>query len=776
MEELEFQNIPVNQYQTEITEELLAQYPKEVQKNFWETIMTVPFVKNLISPNRQRAKDRPRDERGRIIVDLANPHILEDMDYFRQAGLKYERDGRYTDLKPNRNPNSPYGKWVREEIRRCWDGLVRPSDGEWVTGYMYFYLNYVPMMVTKADKDSKKKRASRVEGFPDVWEATYWRFHYIDQARNGGLYNNFEGGNHGAELSKRGSGKSFSLAAIMAHNLLLGENKEAHKRTTTILTAYLREYLAEKDGTFSKFVPIKSFLAEHTQFPRRMITDSPNKMSWKSGYKDKLTGAEVGDQNILLGLSSKDDVAKIRGKRGYILFEEFGSFQNLIDIYNNVRDGMEEGQYVYGLAYLVGTAGDKDSDFHGAQELIYNPKGYNIYAIPNVWDKPNQGRPLFAFFTPAYINLKGFYNKDGVTDIVRSLLFILKKRFDVKYNSDDPKTIIKLVSNMPITPSEAIIQSGVNQFPVLDIEARILEIKADPNFFDKTYVGQLALNDGKVEFVPTSNTPIRHFPHKDNKNMAGAIEIHEMPQTDANGNVYENRYIAGADPYDNDESTTTSLGSIFILDLMTDRIVAEYTGRPPMADDYFEICRRLCIFYNARLNYENNKKGLFAHFSTMHSTYLLTDVLEILVDKQMTKPGGAGNTAKGTNASNTVNGWARQLIVKYLTKPQLIIEEGEDGKEKATVHHNLDYIKSLALLIEMSMWNAFGNFDRVSALGMLMLLREDKLRLMGGSYNGKDEDWNDPDDIANDEFWSNNFQEEDEDSMMMKMYKEERGW
>ena len=34
------------------------------------------FVKKLISPDRQYAKDRPRDDKGRIIVDLANPHIL----------------------------------------------------------------------------------------------------------------------------------------------------------------------------------------------------------------------------------------------------------------------------------------------------------------------------------------------------------------------------------------------------------------------------------------------------------------------------------------------------------------------------------------------------------------------------------------------------------------------------------------------------------------------------------------------------------------------------
>ena len=771
-EESIYQNIPVNRYQTEITKELLAQYPKEVQKDFWDFILTVPFIKNLISPNRQYAKDRPRDEKGRIIVDLANPHILEDMDYFRPSAIKYERDGRYTDLRPNKNPNSPFGKWIREEIRRCWEGYVRPSDGEWVTGYMYFYLNYVPMMVTKIDKDSKKKRASRVEGFPEVWEATYWRFHCIDQARNGGLYNNFEGGNHVAELSKRGSGKSFALASIMAHNLILGENEEAHKRTTTILTAYLREYLAEKDGTLSKFVPIKSFLAEHTQFPRRMLTDSPNKMSWRSGYKDKLTGAEMGDQNILLGLSSKDDVGKIRGKRGYILFEEFGSFNNLVEIFNNVRDGMKEGKYVYGLSYLVGTAGDRDSDFHGAQELVYNPKGYDIYAIPNNWDKPNQGRPWFAFFTPAYANLKGYYNRDGVSDVVGGLLFLLSERYRAKYETGDPRTIIKVVSNMPITPSEAMIKGGITQFPVTDIENRLMEINANPNFYDNTYTGQLAITDNKVVFTPTSDAPIRYFPHKDNKNMAGAIEIYEMPQKDAQGNVYENRYIAGADPYDNDESTTVSLGSILILDLMTDRIVAEYTGRPAMADDYFEICRRLCLFYNARLNYENNKKGLFGHFSTMHSTYLLTDVLEILVDRQMMKPGGTGNTAKGTNASAGINGWARQLIVKYLVTPQKIVTAGEGEEEKEVVVHNLNLIRNKALLLELSQWNPYGNFDRVSALGMLMLLREDRLRLMGGKYDDRDYD-DDPDDILNDSYWSDNFTDMGEDALMSFQYKEE---
>ena len=97
----------------------------------------------------------------------------------------------------------------------------------------------------------------------------------------------------------------------------------------------------------------------------------------------------------------------------------------------------------------------------------------------------------------------------------------------------------------------------------------------------------------------------------------------------------------------------------------------------------------------------------------------------------------------------------------------------EEGVEKEVMRHNLDFIKNKALLIELSQWNPFGNFDRVSAMGMLMLLREDKLRLMGGQYNGRDEDWEDPDDIANDEYWKNNFRDSDEENMMLEMYKDD---
>ena len=760
---MEFQKIPMNKYQTELTEELVNSLPQEVQDQLFDIINNVEFVKRLISPTREYAKDRPRDDRGRIIVDLVNPHILENMDYFRPSAIHYEKYGTFTNLRPNANPNSEYGKWVREERRRIWDGYVRESDGEWVTGYMYWFLNYSPMMLSKIreykDKNGKKKkskRADRVEALPECWEGIYWRFHCLDQASNGGLYNNFEGGQHMAELASRGKGKSYSLASILNHIFVVGENEEAHEKVKGIVTAYQKEYLT-KDGVLNKFVDMANFCATNTQFPRKRLKNSLQEMTWIMGYRDVELDIERGTQNTVLGVSSKDDESKLRGKRAAkILIEEFGTFPRLVDLYNVLLPSVQEGNIVFGQIYMLGTAGDNESDFAGAQEIMYNPKGYNMYALPNVFDKYNQGKPYFVFFFPGYVNRKGCYNENGVSDVIKALIEILMNRYRVKYNSTDPNTIIKTIAEVPITPAEAIVKTGVNMFPVADLTERIGQLDANLTEYDDVYVGDLVFNkDGQVEYKPTSATPIRDFPHKDNK-IEGAIEIYQLPEIDRNtGKPYNDRYILGADPYDDDESNTMSLGSIFVLDLWTDRIVAEYTGRPPFADDYYEICRKLCLFYNGRLNYEYNKKGLFSHFSTRNSLYLLTDVLDFLKEKQMMKD-GYGNKSKGTNASPAINAYARSRLRSWLLAPVPIMQT-IDGEEKEVMVPRLFTVRNRALLKELINYNSEGNFDRISAMGMLMLLREDKMiRYQGDVSKEKQEKANNSYD-GNDPFFKRNY-------------------
>ena len=742
-------NIQMNKFQSELSDEFLKDVPQEVQDQLYDILNNVEFAKRLISPNRQYAKDRPRDDKGRIIVDLSNPHILENMDYFRPTAIHYTKYGRLTNLRPNANPNSEYGKWIREEKRRCWEGYVRESDGEWVTGYLYWYLNYSPIMLSKIReyKGKKTKRADRVEAMPEFWEGVYWRFHCLDQAANIGK--------HYAELASRGKSKSYSLASILSHIFVIGENEEAHEKVKGIVTAYQKEFLT-KDGTLNKFIDMINFCATYTQFPRRRLKSSLQDMTWTMGYTDVDLGIEKGTQNSVLGVSSKDDESKLRGKRAAkILIEEFGTFPRLIDLYNVLLPSVQEGDIVFGQIAMVGTAGDNESDFAGAQEIMYNPEGYDMYALPNVYDKYNGGRPKFVFFFPGYINRKGCYNEDGVSDVTKALLEILMNRYRVKYNSSDPNTILRTIAEIPITPAEAIIKSGVNMFPVADLTERLAQLDSNPHEYDNVLSGELVIKDDKVKFV-IGRDPIREFPHKDNKNMEGAVEIFVLPEIDkATGKPYENRSILGCDPYDDDESNTVSLGSIFVLDLYTENIVAEYTGRPNLAEDFYEICRRLCLFYNGRINYENNKKGLFSYFSAHNCVYLLTEVLDFLKDKQMMKE-GIGNKSRGTIATPAINAFGRNLLRSWLLRPT-VITIVEDGQEKETSVPRLYTIRNRALLKELINYNTEGNFDRISAMGMLMLLREDKMILYQGNIDKSKQEQASKEYLGNDPYFERNY-------------------
>ena len=532
--------ISTNEYQTPITDTLLDQYPEEVKEQFMEYISTVPFIQNLISPSRPKIQDLPRDEQGRAIVDITNPPIFEDANYFRQAALYFLSEGTYTKLKPNSNPNSEYRKFWDREIDRCYNGLLRESDGMWIPGYMYWFLNYCPMMVNEYKRGNKK--AIRKEGFGYFFEGIWWRYLYLNKAR--------ENGHHAVELAKRGCGKSYSLATIMSKNLIIGESKETNKRNITVLTAYQKEYLKDdKDGTLSKFVPILSHLAKYTPFPRLMLKQSSNEMTWQMGYKDEY-GRSRGSLNQVIGVSAKDDSDKLRGKRGWILYEEFGNFSGLLELYDVTRKSVEDGDYTFACQYLIGTANNKEANFQSAKTLLYAPKSYNIQDLQNVYDKKGQGKDVFGFFFPAYINRAGCYNKDGISDVVLALLELLSNRYKAKYGAD-PTSVLRVIAEDPITPAEAIIKVKDAFFNVQALNERAQQLDTNPHLYDDIYIGELFFNSsGQVEFKPTSAVPIRKYP-VDN-DTRGALEIYAMPEKDITGRVFDNRYIIGLDPVDND--------------------------------------------------------------------------------------------------------------------------------------------------------------------------------------------------------------------------------
>jgi hypothetical protein len=737
--------ISTNEYQTPITDTLLDQYPEEVKEQFMEYISTVPFIQNLISPSRPKIQDLPRDEQGRAIVDITNPPIFEDANYFRQAALYFLSEGTYTKLKPNSNPNSEYRKFWDREIDRCYNGLLRESDGMWIPGYMYWFLNYCPMMVNEYKRGNKK--AIRKEGFGYFFEGIWWRYLYLNKAR--------ENGHHAVELAKRGCGKSYSLATIMSKNLIIGESKETNKRNITVLTAYQKEYLKDdKDGTLSKFVPILSHLAKYTPFPRLMLKQSSNEMTWQMGYKDEY-GRSRGSLNQVIGVSAKDDSDKLRGKRGWILYEEFGNFSGLLELYDVTRKSVEDGDYTFACQYLIGTANNKEANFQSAKTLLYAPKSYNIQDLQNVYDKKGQGKDVFGFFFPAYINRAGCYNKDGISDVVLALLELLSNRYKAKYGAD-PTSVLRVIAEDPITPAEAIIKVKDAFFNVQALNERAQQLDTNPHLYDDIYIGELFFNSsGQVEFKPTSAVPIRKYP-VDN-DTRGALEIYAMPEKDITGRVFDNRYIIGLDPVDNDIAESSSLYSCFVFDLFTDNIVAEFTGRNPYADDNFEITRKLCLFYNARCLYESNKKGCFAYFQTMKSTHLLAETPEYLRDKQMIKYKGFGSNAYGVNASAAINNYANGLLKDWLNKLVSVTVKREDGTEDLILIPILYTLKTRALIEEAIQFSPEINVDRIRAMGMVMIYRQEFIIRYGNNMNPKSREEAEKDNPGNDIFFQRNY-------------------
>ena len=709
----------LNKYQSPITDELKETLPREVYENLIEYTSTIKFIKNLIAPEHVRgfAKDRPEDplyNDGRILVDISNPHILEDMDYFRQPAIFFEKNGKYTNIPPNSNPKSEYAEYWKSELVKWKHGVVRPSDGEWIPGELYFYWNYSPIWLVQTIATSGKGERSqgeRVKKFAKPWLGDYLYFHYTARAKRLGK--------HGKVLKTRGIGFSFKNASESPRNMYVfpgSGNPNFHLASD-------KGFLSGDKGIWGKVLDTLDWIAEHTPLPRMRTIDATKEMNIQLGYKDEY-GSRKGLLSSVFGISLKDNPDKARGIRGPLIhYEEDGLFPNLEKAWNVNRKAVEDGGVSFGFMLAGGTGGVEGASFAGSEKLFYKPAAYNILGIPNVFDKGSNGENECGFFWGAYLNRNECYdNSCGEPDVIKSLIEILLDRHEVKYNSSDARAITQKKAEEPITPQEAIMRTEGTVFPVADIKDYLESIgPKKESFLAEHYIGELINNhNGDIEWKPLSDKyPLRAYDSSDT-DRTGCLEIFEMPKKNANGEIVRGRYIFGIDPIDAD--TGTSLFSIIGMDTFTDRIVCEYTGRPRLANDAYEIALRTIKFYNGEANYESNLKGLFSYFDARNCLHYLCDVPQILRDMDMVKATNLyGNKAKGTHANKEINKWGRLLQAQYM-----LTRYNEDSEDDTSL--KLHHVRSIPYLEECVAWNSDGNFDRVSAAGMLFLLREDRVK------------------------------------------------
>lgn len=634
---------------------------------------------------------------------------IKDTDKFRQAAIHFDKYGYYTSAPRGTTAYKAY--WDREKDR-CLNGFIA-EDGDRITGYNYFYLNYcVILRVVEVEhtlpNGSVVKKQDRIQAFPKYYDFDKAYFDAVELAETSGK--------HLAVLKARGKGYSFKSASMLCRNYFL------IRKSISYAIASEKEFLI-KDGLLTKAWDMMSFIDEKTAWSKkRQKKDQDLHRRASLVVKSNGTEVELGYKSEIIGVTLNNDPQKARGKRGkLILFEEAGKFPDIKTAWQVARPSVESGSAVFGLMIAYGTGGTEEADYEGLKDIFYEPNAYNCLAFDNVWDEGNLGGKC-GFFVPEYANLDGkdeqgrsFMDKDGNSNIDITKEYVIKERQIVIDNASDRSTIDRHVAEKPLTPEEATLNISSNIFPKRELIRQLAFIRNNNKLRNFKQVGNLIFDtNGKIIWEQRSDLKdLVKYRLSKGDDHRGATVIWEHPLD----NPPYGLYIAGCDPYDMDTAQTSdSLGSVFIykrfqdFESYHDLVVAEYTGRPDSADEFYENIRKLLLYYNAKLLYENEKKGLFSYFSHLHSEHLLADqpniISDIISDSRVQR-------GKGIHMTKSIKSWGELRIRDWLN------EEYEPGKK------NLTKLLSEPLLEELIAYNDKGNFDRVMAFMMVMIYREE---------------------------------------------------
>ena len=606
-----------------------------------------------------------------------------------------------------------YNTYWEQETDRCLNGYIAP-DGDYITGYHYFYLNYSPIMkleeVKYTDRNGNvRTRRERILDFPRFWDYDYYYYNAIEEAE--------DQGKHMSVIKSRQRGYSFKGASMLVRNY------ELIPGSKNFAVASEQKFLIG-DGLLTKAWQIMDFIDKNTAWAKQRLVST--RMERVSGYKvtDEFgKQTEQGYMSSISGITLKNDPERIRGTRGkLVLWEEGGKFPGLLDAWRIEQPSVETDDGVaFGLMVAYGTGGTEGASFTGLKELFYKPEAYNVLAFPNIWDD-NAEQTNCGFFVPSWSNLESFdkdgnyiyMDKDGNSLREKAIENLIEQRNKIKDGGASQQSIDRFISERPIKPREAVLELGKNIFPRKLLMDQLTRIRTNTKLRNMKHIVDLNW-DGNGQIIATEKKSgdITEYPLKKGDKPHGSIVIWEYPIKDPPFGLY----IGGCDPYDHDDSFTNSLGSVFIFkrvkagEAWNDVIVAEYSGRPDTAEEYYENVRKLLVFYNARLLFENERKGIYPYFTNKHCAYLLADqpdkiISEVFKDSKVQR-------RKGCHMTKQIRAYGEGLILEWL------LEEYEPG------HPNVERVYSEPLIEELIENDGVKNVDRVIALCMVMIYREE---------------------------------------------------
>lgn len=577
-----------------------------------------------------------------------------------------------------------WNEYWDEQDKRCREGFT--VGGVRITGEHYAYLNFARIKITVGEG----KRARKYEGFPIFLDMDYYYYHELEQAQND------REGMIVAKSRRKGFSYKGAFNVVYDYNWI--------RNSFSIIAAFMGDYC---QATMNMALDMINFINKHTDWAKRKLIDTRTHI--RSGFKETINNIQVdsGYQSEIMTMSFKDNPFKSIGKSaGRMLFEEAGKWPGLVDAYILSKPLFSDGEIPIGIPIIYGTGGDMEGGTQDFCEMFYNPKAYGLRTYKNIWDENKVG-DCGWFVADEWFKLP-YVDNNGNSDLLKARQANNAAR-DIVRKSGTKRAYDKTVTQHPNTPAEAFLRVTGNRFPGSDLLGRLTRLEADTRITDAEFIGELiTTEDGNMEWkLNPKLKPIREFPLKTDDDTEGCIVIFEHPQPDEYNQISYNRYIAGCDPYSQNQSTTDSLGSCLVYDRLTKRIVAEYTARPQTSNEYYENVRRLISYYNSICLYENQVPGLFQYLEGRNQSHLLMDqpdyIKDIIKDSSVQR-------GKGMHMTVGLKEHGEDLINAWLREPY---EADADVL-------NLHKIRSIPLLKELIAYNEEGNYDRVMSFMMIM--------------------------------------------------------
>lgn len=553
------------------------------------------------------------------------------------------------------------------------------------------------------------------------------------------------------DLESRGGGKSYWGASLCGHNFLFDgaldydDYLELKKGGEPLSSETL---IGAIDTKYSGDL-IKKLILGITNLPGRMVIGEevyPSPFlrkfygSWESGktitagYDVKVGGVweKKGTMSKIQHRSFNDNHVAANGTRpNFSIIDEVGFMYNLIEVLGQMKEAAADGTVKQGVIWMTGTGGDMDGGATEAvKQVFYSPAAFD--ALEFIDEFEGYQSPI-GFFVPAWMTLNQFKDDLGNTNYRLAENYLRRTRERLKKNVKKKKAYEDEIVQRPLVHSEVFLLTNNSILPVSDLKEhmdKILAIQDDPSI--KGVHGWMHLDEGKAVFKLDDEKFPTDYPVKPTDNNVGAVVIWEKPDEGAEYGWY----IAGNDPYDFDIApNSVSLGSVIIMKRGTpfnggyDRIVAEYTGRPALASDFYEQVRRLLMYYgNALCLYENEKQNIKEHFKKMLSIGLLAFTPGVLKANETSKTAKA--RVYGQHMPEKIKNECEIYLREWLLTPI------GDGKLQ------LHTIKSIPLLKELISYNVAGNYDRVIALmlAVIQLQQMQHLVIEKGKQDAEDED------------------------------------